>query len=304
MITQLAGGGRQRWYAAAVLLNGLDHVVVGVRDLEAAAATYSALLGREPSWRGEHAQLGTGNALFRLRNTYLELLAPTGEGEFARDLEARIERDGEGLLALAFATDDADACAAALRERGLPAADPIDGEGRDTSSGVVRRWRNVLLPERATRGLFLFAIEHRSPAEALPLAEPIGDEQAAASGIDHVVVRSSEPDACRDLYAERLGIRLALDRSFEERGVRLMFFRIGGVTLEVAAPLGPAVDPDARDRLWGLAYWIPDVAAGRKRVADAGFDVSDVRPGNKPGTRVCTVRDQPHGVATLLIGPD
>ena len=35
-----------------------------------------------------------------------------------------------------------------------------------------------------------------------------------------------------------------------------------------------------------------------------GFDVSEVRSGRKPGTRVCTVNGEPNGVATLLITHD
>ena len=36
---------------------------------------------------------------------------------------------------------------------------------------------------------------------------------------------------------DRLALRLALDRTFEERRVRLLFFRIAGVTVELAASL-------------------------------------------------------------------
>ena len=39
------------------------------------------------------------------------------------------------------------------------------------------------------------------------------------------------------------------------------------------------------------------------RVAAAGWVITDIRAGNKPGTRVCTVHRETHGVATLLIEP-
>ena len=48
------------------MLQSLDHAIVAVRDLTAAARTYTALLGRSPSWRGEHPGLGTNNVLYRL----------------------------------------------------------------------------------------------------------------------------------------------------------------------------------------------------------------------------------------------
>lgn len=285
------------------MLHSLDHVIVLVRDLEAATETYSRLLGREPSWRGAHPGQGTANSLFRLANTYLELLAISGEGPFATRFRKKLERDGEGVAGLAFGTDDADACAAELRARGLPAADPVEGSGADSRTGAKRSWRNVHLPESATRGVLAFAIEHLSPPDALPAARVTGGASAAVEALDHVVVRTVDPDAARRFYGQSLGLRLALDRSFEERKVRLQFFRVGGVTVEVASQLGVAPDPAAPDRPWGLAWRVPDADAARARLMEAGFSVTPVRNGNKPGTRVCTVERDTCGVPTLLIAP-
>jgi hypothetical protein len=99
-----------------------------------------------------------------------------------------------------------------------------------------------------------------------------------------------------------LGLRLALDRIFSERGIRLLFFRIGGLTLECAASLSAQATSTTPDRFWGISYRVSDVVRARERVAAAGFDVSEVRQGQRPATRVCTVRRETHGVATLLIG--
>ena len=73
--------------------------------------------------------------------------------------------------------------------------------------------------------------------------------------------------------------------------------------MEVASRLAAAVDPSARDRLWGLAWRVPDADAARARLAAAGFEPTPTRDGHKPGTRVCTVERGTHGVPTLLIEP-
>jgi len=291
------------WQLLAVL-SSLDHVIVAVADLEAATATYRRLLGRAPSWRGTHPTLGTANSLFRLSNTYLELLAPDGSGTLAEALRSRLALEGEGILGLAFGTTDAAACAAEFRASGLPAAEPADGVGRDSRTGAVRTWRSVLLPASVTRGIVLFAIEHRSPPDALPVAVPESLDGEIVSGLDHVVVASADLDAAAALYRDGLRLRLALDRRFEQRGLRLVFFRVGGVTVELAGQLAGAPDRAAPDRATGLAWRTEDVAAARARLAAAGFEVSELRRGQKPGTRVCTVRRETHGVSTLLIGPD
>jgi catechol 2,3-dioxygenase-like lactoylglutathione lyase family enzyme len=269
------------------VIHALDHVVIAVRNLEAAARGYARLLGRAPSWLGVHPRAGTSNALFRLENTYVELLSS------ARD----------GLLALALRTDDAKAEAARLREIGIDATEPADGEGQDSQSGAVRRWRNSFLPTAATRGITLFAIEHRTPADALPQAKPTAPEDSSVHALDHVVIASDDLEAARRLYGDALGLRLALDRRFESRGLRILFFRVGGVTLEIAGPLEPPAAAKPADGFAGLAYRVADLAAARSRLADSGVDVSPARPGAKPGTLVCTVRTQTASVPTLLIGP-
>ena len=77
------------------MLSALDKVVVCVRDLDAASATYTSLLGRLPSWRGELTGRGMRHTVFRLANTSLELLSPGGAGELPEWLATRLDEAGE-----------------------------------------------------------------------------------------------------------------------------------------------------------------------------------------------------------------
>ncbi len=280
-----------------------DHAIVGVLDLDVAARDYATLLGRAPSWRGEHPGLGTANALFRLENSYLELIAPHGDGPFGATLRARLEERGEGAIGFALRMEDATLCSAALRARGLAARDPVAGEGHDTATGAVRRWKNVMIAgDDAARGILVFGIEHESPPDALPHIAPTGAAEAAISGIDHVVVRTDAPAAAIRFYGEQLGLRLALDKCFEQWGARLLFFRVGGVTVEIAAPLPEIAVPGAEDEFWGISWRTHDIAATRARLAASGVDVSELRSGRRPATEVFTIRTHTHNVATLVIG--
>ena len=286
----------------ARVLTSLDHIVLAVRDLDRASGTYRSLLGREPSWRGRHPAFGTANTLFRLENTYLELLSPAGEASVASLVSAWLDEHGEGPLALAFGTKDVDAAATTLRARGFAVPATTEGFGRDERTGAERRWRNVFVPPRATRGVSMIIIEHRSSPDALPAAVPIAGDAAAVAACDHVVVQSADAEASRTLYGDVLGLRLALDRRFEDWGVRLLFFRTGHLTVEVAASLTSSGAADT-DRFWGISWRVPDLDAAHARLVAAGFDVSEIRTGRRPGTRVATVRAETHGVATLVIGP-
>ena len=78
---------------------------------------------------------------------------------------------------------------------------------------------------------------------------------------------------------------------------------MGGVTVEIGARLDANPEPGASDELWGLSYRVADADAARARLAEAGIDVSEVRSGRKPGTRVFTVKDGTFGVPTLMLEP-
>jgi catechol 2,3-dioxygenase-like lactoylglutathione lyase family enzyme len=119
--------------------------------------------------------------------------------------------------------------------------------------------------------------------------------------IDHVVVRTPNPERAIALWRDRLGLRLALDRAFPERGLRLLFFRSGGLTFEFAASEPPPAERDGADVLYGISYRVPDLERRRERLLAAGVDVSPIRPGMRPGTSVATVRSATAGVPTLLL---
>lgn len=293
------------------MLTALDHVILAVRDLAAAEADYRAVLGLAPSWRGVHPETGTANVLFRVENTYLELLAPDGDGPAGAMLRLWLDANGDGIVGLAFATDDIDACRAALETRGF-APGPVEaGHGRDSATNAERRWRRAALAPDRTRGVLLFPIEHDSPVEALALARAEGPVGSAVHALDHVVLQTTDGDAVKALYGDGLGLRLALDKEFPDWGVRLMFFRVGGVTVEAAAvlsgadaaralPGGVATDGGV-DRLYGMSWRVPDIEAAHARMEGAGIPVSEIRRGRRPGTRVFTVRGRTCGVPTLVL---
>jgi catechol 2,3-dioxygenase-like lactoylglutathione lyase family enzyme len=130
--------------------------------------------------------------------------------------------------------------------------------------------------------------------EALP-------DAATAPAIDHVVVRTAAPERAIALWRERFGLRLALDREFPDRGLRLLFFRSGGITLEYACAMAASQEDAHDDRFHGVSYRVPQLQQWHSRLIAAGVDVSEIRVGMRPGTSVCTVRSGTAGVPTLLL---
>ena len=67
--------------------------------------------------------------------------------------------------------------------------------------------------------------------------------------VDHLVLRTRDAEACIALVTDRLGVRLALDKTVPEWGGRMLFFRTGHLTLEV---IEAEQEMPSRDRVWGI----------------------------------------------------
>jgi len=276
------------------MIERVHSLLVDVPDLEPAANDYARLLGAAPVRRETDAKSGVKSTFFAVANTVLELRQASDPARVGQ-AGVRFAIAGGGPAA-----DDGAAVVSALGARGLDvrASEPCRGE--DDGGGKARAYGRIRLAEGASRGLPVELIHGETIA-----IEPISQapDPSRISALDHLVVMSPAPDDTAHFYGEALGIRLALDKSFEKRGVRLLFFRVGGTTVEIGARLAADPEPEKSDRFGGLAWQVPDVEAIQARLSADGFEVSETRPGNKPGTRVCTVRDPVHGVPTLLIQP-
>ena len=274
------------------MISGLDHVVLLVDDIAAGAAAYQTLLGCEPAWRS--AGDGADRTLFTLDNMTLELMAPKGFSVTADRIRAVIAKQGEGLASICFRTADIAKMHRRLDRLALKPEPIAAAESRDVASGATLSWKRTRASTGATRGVRLFFLElARERPRSMPSAE------APFTALDHVVVSTADPERAAALYDARLGLDMALDRSHPDCG-RLMFFRCGDLIVEVVHRPDVNADP-AHDKLWGLSWRVADIDAARARLASAGIDVSEVRTGRKPGTRVLTVRNGTCGIPTLLV---
>jgi len=145
---------------------GIDHVVIAVRDLDAAAAGWRKL-GFTVSPRGTHsAHMGSANYTIVFGEDYIELLGVLHETEHNRPLVAFLEKR-EGIERAAFKTRNAAAGVAELQARGIHAGGPLSFERPvDLPNGGKGAARfNILTwpAEEAPGGLGIFACEHLTP---------------------------------------------------------------------------------------------------------------------------------------------
>lgn len=143
---------------------GIDHIIIAVRDLEAARRGWLRL-GFTPTPRGRHIGQGTANYCIMFGRDYLELLGFVERDEHAHRLETFLATR-EGAMSLAFAPErDAAATAAALAESGLhPSAPRALGRALELPEGaVIPRFSLLNLPADETPALDCFICGHLTP---------------------------------------------------------------------------------------------------------------------------------------------
>jgi len=247
------------------MISKLNAVVVEVTDLAAAMHDYEALTGVAGvlgPFRGDDS------ACFQLTNVCLRLVTTGGR---------------QGLKQLVFQSGDLAAAKQRLKSMGISV---IDAESDDDF---------LSLSSDTTRGISLAVTTAMDSTVLNEATTPL------IAGLDHAVIASGDGDYTAALLSARLQLDMRLDLTNPDWDSRLMFFRCGDLIIEVYQPLSKPL-PVAQDRFFGLSWRTLDIDETHGLLSARGFNVSPVKAGRKPGTRVCTVRDKTHGVPTLILG--
>jgi hypothetical protein len=145
---------------------GIDHAVVVVKTLDAAAETWKRL-GFTLSPRGTHSpKMGSGNYTIMLDPDYLELLGILAETDHNAPTWAFLAERGEGIERIAFTAIDSAAGAEEIRARGYVPIGPVDFErpvSMPDGSLSAAKFRVFQWPiAEAPGGLRIFACQHKT----------------------------------------------------------------------------------------------------------------------------------------------
>lgn len=254
---------------------GIDHLRIGVLDLEAEVSNYSSLLNTDAVWTG--LVDGKDSAVFEAGNICLWLSET---------------QSAEGLSGVCFRVDSMER----LRRRLHNLAMDLEADALEDPLGILEGQggcgRLDRLATASARGL---AVSFVARQNAQALSQP-----RRISGLDHLVINSSNPEATAFLLAARLGLDLRMDISREDWGARFMFYRCGELVIETYQALGCNQSKDS-DSLLGLSWRTASAGRSRAELANMSFAVSEVEAGRKAGTKVFTVRDRTAGVPTLVL---
>ena len=145
------------------MLTAIDHIIIGVYDLEQAAGQFGQKLGLLASGGGIHPSGGTANRIIVIGDTYLELIAMRISDEVQQSMVDRLAK-GEGYLNVVLASDNIEAEGAAMRKRGISIIGPTPGELR-SADGRSRGWSRIDVEQPVLAQHYPFLIQHDSAGE-------------------------------------------------------------------------------------------------------------------------------------------
>jgi Glyoxalase-like domain len=213
------------------MLQGLDHIVIVVHDLQQAAKDYQQL-GFTVVPGGKHP-VGSHNVLISLADgSYIEIIAFYREAIDHR-WWAPLEK-GERLVDFCMQTDDLTGDTLKLRAAGIAINDPVPWS-RTRPDGYELKWL-LSLVQGNQRGVAPFLIQDvTSREERIPQAF---DHQNGAIGIETLTIAVEDLAAVQRWLDDVLGNRSTkiTDDKLQASGIR---YHIGPHSVDFLVPLGP-----------------------------------------------------------------
>ena len=142
------------------MLTALDHIIIGVNNLEQATQIFAENLGLLASGGGNHPSGGTANRIIVIGDTYLELISVRDPAEAQQSMLDRLTK-GDGYLNFVLTSNDIEADSAAMRRRGVAIIGPNPGQ-LNASGGRSRAWSRTDIQQPDLTQHYPFLIQHDS----------------------------------------------------------------------------------------------------------------------------------------------
>lgn len=262
--------------AAPISPRGLDHLVIGVHDLDAAGEFYRRL-GFTVGARNRHPW-GTENRIVQFPGAFLELVTvgdahaipPQAPGRFSfgafvRDALAR----GEGMSMLVLESTDAKADAVAFKAGGIGDFEPFFFERqalRPDGSQVRVAFSLAFATDEAAPECGFFVCQQHEPQNFWNPAFQRHDN--GATGLAAAIIATDEPAAHRAFLSAFTGGAEIIDGN-DDFVLGLPRGRIDVLDAEAAGAIYPVAPDPTPARFLGFSVTVSDLDAVAARLADA-----------------------------------
>tara|TARA_B100000212_G_scaffold88847_1_gene65100 strand:+ start:628 stop:1458 length:831 start_codon:yes stop_codon:yes gene_type:complete len=273
------------------MLIRVQNIFLATKNIEETFQKFSIFFRRKPNFIGQSRKLGIDIISFGLNKTNICLISPKNSGIWSEKLNNFLKNKGEGIFGINFFSNDFNNDYNNFVKNHLKVSGKIESSFEGNNDIEIKfSFFNILDKNIESLNILVSSkIDFQDNKSSL---------KNNVSKVNQLVIQTEDPDTIKEIFEGKLSIRLALDKTFKKWAGRMLFFRLGGVTLEVIE----GKDIKQNSEYFGIGWHADNYNKCYDDLINDGFRLSEIRAGRKEGTLVSTLKEPILNIPTILIG--
>lgn len=273
------------------MLTRVQNIFLATKNIEKTSKQFSSFFLKNPDFIGHSKNLGIEIIVYDIGKTNICLICPKNHGIWFNSLSNFLKDKGEGIFGLSLSSDDINKDYSNFVKNGLEINEKIESNFEGSKESQLKFSFFNIIDNSIDNLNILVSNEINFLKKGINSIDNI-------SKVNQLVIQTEVPDSIIDIFEKKLNIRLALDKTFKEWSGRMLFFRIGGVTLEVIE----GKNIKSRSEYFGIGWHTDNFNKCYNDLVEEGLKFSEIRKGRKKGTIVSTLKNPMLNIPTILIG--
>ena len=274
-----------------IMLIRVQNIFLATKNIEETSQKFSIFFRRKPNFIGQSRKLGIDIISFGLNKTNICLISPKNSGIWSEKLNNFLKNKGEGIFGINFFSNDFNNDYNNFVKNHLKVSGKIESSFEGNNDIEIKfSFFNIL--DKTIESLNILV------SSKIDFQDNKSSLKNNVSKVNQLVIQTEDPDTIKEIFEGKLSIRLALDKTFKKWAGRMLFFRLGGVTLEVIE----GKDIKQNSEYFGIGWHADNYNKCYNDLINDGFRLSEIRAGRKEGTLVSTLKEPILNIPTILIG--
>ncbi len=274
-----------------IMLIRVQNIFLATKNIEETSQKFSIFFRRKPNFIGQSRKLGIDIISFGLNKTNICLISPKNSGIWSEKLNNFLKYKGEGIFGINFFSNDFNNDYNNFVKNHLKLSGKIESSFEGNNDIEIKfSFFNIL--DKTIESLNILV------SSKIDFQDNKSSLKNNVSKVNQLVIQTEDPDTIKEIFEGKLSIRLALDKTFKKWAGRMLFFRLGGVTLEVIE----GKDIKQNSEYFGIGWHADNYNKCYDDLINDGFRLSEIRAGRKEGTLVSTLKEPILNIPTILIG--